>query len=124
MLKTARESAFHVSCGISALLRCTRTGCYWEGRAGTGGEESFFSGISDSCWPLLRVTPENIACDDADAEKPPFKWRSHLCLQRFAGNPSAGLQYTGHLINESKPTLMHSDAEILCVRVWNCSVRG
>lgn len=64
-----------------------REGLEWGGR-------NLFSGIFNSCWPLLRVTPENTACDDADAEKPPFKWQSHLHLQRFAENASAQLQRT------------------------------
>lgn len=68
-----RTAYLTVPCDISTLPKCTGTGYYWEGRTGTGGEESLFSGTSNSCWPLLRVTPENIACDDAAAEKPPFK---------------------------------------------------
>lgn len=82
-----------------------REGLEWDGR-------NLFSGISSSCWPLLRVTPENIACDDADAEKPPFKWQPHLHLQSFLHSFSG--QAPDKLIQTNCDAFRYRN--IICVR--------
>lgn len=106
----ARASAFHVNQDAASLPKCTGAGCYRAGRAGTGGEELFFSAISNARRPLLRVTPEPVARDGAGAEKPPFERRSRLCLRRMHQR-LFGTQAPGKSIRT------RSDAEIACVCV-------